>query len=134
MLKPFIAILISAATFLLFTTVHAEEQTNTGQQVDVSELQEYDNFVIQALGLSVERTEGMPVIGPNAEEVGAVEEVLVDSDGQIVAISVEVGGFLGIFEREVVLKLDQVGVQADRQKLTISMTREEVEQLPVWNN
>lgn len=53
---------------------------------------------------------------------------------QFVAISVEVGGFLGIFEREVVLTLDQVGVQADRQKLTISMTREEVEQLPVWNN
>ncbi|MDR5900489.1 PRC-barrel domain-containing protein, partial [Halomonas vilamensis] len=95
--------------------------------------QEYEDYVIPALGLSVDRTDDMIVIGPNAEDVGSVEEVLIDNNGQVVAISVEVGGFLGLLEREVVLPLDQVGVQADRQKLTTPLTRDEIEQLPVWN-
>lgn len=133
MLKSLIMVLFSAASLTAFTTAQAQVQNNAIPSNDVSKLQKYENYVIEELGLSIGRTEDMVVIGQNAEEVGNVEEILVDSSGQIVAISVEVGGFLDLFEREVVLRLDQVGVQADRQKLTVSMTREEIEQLPEWN-
>ncbi|WP_430886901.1 PRC-barrel domain-containing protein [Halomonas gemina] len=40
----------------------------------------------------------MIVIGPNGEEVGKVEEILVNGEGQVVAITVDIGGFLGVVD------------------------------------
>lgn len=49
----------------------------------------------------------------NLEEIGGVQDVLIDRDGNIRGIVVGVGGFLGIAEREVVLGLDQLGFARD---------------------
>ncbi|WP_074445754.1 PRC-barrel domain-containing protein [Saliniramus fredricksonii] len=49
----------------------------------------------------------------NLEEIGGVQDVLIDRDGNIRGIIVGVGGFLGIGEREVVLGLDQLGFARD---------------------
>lgn len=134
MLKLSLAVFFSAAAFLPLAAAQAQEQSGAAPVSDVSQLQEYEDFVIQPLGFSIDHLEDMVVIGPNAKEVGAVEEILVDGKGRVVAISVDIGGFLGVVEHEVVLSLDQVGVQADREKLTVSMTREQLKQLPEWKN
>ncbi len=47
------------------------------------------------------------------EEIGDVQDVLVDQDGNIRGIIVGVGGFLGIGEREVAVGLDQLGFARD---------------------
>jgi|GEM_PF-586945 len=49
----------------------------------------------------------------NLEEIGGVQDVLIDRDGNIRGIIVGVGGFLGIGEREVALGLDQLGFARD---------------------
>ena len=66
------------------------------------------------------------------EEVGDVEEVLTDASGQPVAVSLEVGGFLGIGEREVVVGLDQLQLADD--DFVIDADKAMVEGLPDWKD
>lgn len=134
MLKFPIVLFFSATAFLPLAAAQAQDQNGVVSPPDASELQEYEDFVIPQLGLKIGRIENMPVIGPKGAKIGEAEEVLVDSRNQPVAITIEIGGFLGIGEYDVVVSLDKVGVQADREKLTLTMTREQLEQLPEWND
>ena len=66
------------------------------------------------------------------DEIGEVEEVLVDENGQAVAVVVESGGFLGIGDRESIVMLDQLGLQGDQ--LVTTLSKEELESAPEWND
>ena len=118
----------------------AQQAQTPGQQGTVSmplqpsDLREYEDFVVPRLGVAIDRLEDMDIVGPNGEEIGEVEEILVDGQGRVVAVAAEIGGFLGIGEREVVIGIDQFTVQGDRDALAIAMTREQLEALPQWNN
>lgn len=43
-------------------------------------------------------------------EIGETEDILLDQDGKLVAVYAEIGGFLGIGERDVVIPLENVRV------------------------
>ncbi len=51
---------------------------------------------------------GVDIYGPNNEKVGDVTEVLVDKSGKITAVTIGVGGFLGIGAKDVAVKFDEV--------------------------
>ena len=51
---------------------------------------------------------GVDIYGPDNEKVGDVTEVLVDKTGKITAVTVGVGGFLGIGAKDVAVKFDEV--------------------------
>lgn len=51
---------------------------------------------------------GVDIYGPNNEKVGDVTEVLVDKSGKITAVTVGVGGFLGIGAKDVAVKFEEV--------------------------
>jgi sporulation protein YlmC with PRC-barrel domain len=74
----------------------------------------------------------MDVYSTNGEEIGDIDEVLVNASGQPVAVSVEVGGFLGIGDREVIVQLNQL--RLDGQRFVVSLTREQIEALPRWDD
>ncbi|GGE53894.1 hypothetical protein GCM10007276_33720 [Agaricicola taiwanensis] len=46
--------------------------------------------------------------GANGEEIGEVEDVLLDREGRVIGVAVEVGGFLGMGEKEVAIPVDQL--------------------------
>jgi len=46
------------------------------------------------------------VIGATGENIGTVDDVLLDSEGRVLAIIVGVGGFLGIGQRDVAIPVD----------------------------
>ncbi|MEX2630370.1 MAG: PRC-barrel domain-containing protein [Tistlia sp.] len=93
---------------------------------------EDDARMVEAYGVSVGQLDDMDIYSAAGEEIGEVDEVLMDGDGNIVALVAEVGGFLGIGDKEVVLQLDQVQMRGDR--LTVDMTEEQLEQLPEWKD
>ncbi len=47
------------------------------------------------------------------EEVGTVQDLILDQDGQLVGVIVGVGGFLGIGDKEVALSRDSVDLEPD---------------------
>lgn len=58
---------------------------------------------------------GHRVYGPGGEDVGEVEDVLINRDGQLAALVIEVGGFLGIGGRQIavpprLIRLDPHGM------------------------
>ena len=88
--------------------------------------------MVQSLGVTIDQLEHMDIYGPNGEEIGDVDEVLVDASGQPVAISADVGGFLGLGDKDVVIGLDQVTKDGDN--LKVSMTKEQIEALPEFGD
>ena len=68
------------------------------------------------------------------ERVGDVNDILVD-DGRVAAIVIGVGGFLGIGEKEVSLKPDQVKrmVHSDGETyFTVNTTKEQLQAAPEY--
>jgi sporulation protein YlmC with PRC-barrel domain len=74
----------------------------------------------------------MRVVGADGEGIGEVEDVLIDSTGRVVAVSVEAGGFLGMGDRDVIMQLDSLELRGD--EFATTLTREEVEALPDWDD
>ena len=121
---------LCAAAVLALAPLAAAAQ----QSLDVSGYKEAedDDLVVQPFNLSVDQIEDMDVKTAAGEEVGDIEEVLTDTSGQPVAVSLEVGGFLGIGEREVVVGLDQLQLADD--DFVIDADKAMVEGLPDWKD
>ena len=49
-------------------------------------------------------------INADWDEIGEVEDVVLDETGQVIGLTVDVGGFLGMGEKSVLLPLDDVRV------------------------
>lgn len=76
------------------------------------------------------KLDDMQVIGSNGQKVGEVEEALIDAAGKVSAVVIDVGGVMGVGEKEVVLQLDQLRFENGR--LVTSLTKEQAEALPNW--
>lgn len=54
------------------------------------------------------KLEGLDVYNNNNEKIGDISELLVDDNGQIQAVIIGVGGFLGMGEHDVAVPFDQI--------------------------
>ena len=119
---------VIAATFALGSGGFAYGQTSaTGVHKA-----EDKSVVVKPFNVTIDDFEEMELYGPNGEEVGEVESVLVDASAQPVAIAAEVGGFLGMGEKDVVIGLDQLTQDGDH--LKINMTKEQIGALPDFDD
>lgn len=108
------------------TTVWGEEMR--GQQAEVS-----------ATDLTSDELVGTSIYGPNDDWVGDVSDLALTEDGQIEAVIVDVGGFLGIGNRSVALSMEEIQLRrgeggwfGDELRVYVDSTQEELEQLPEW--
>lgn len=68
---------------------------------------------VQNNDLTAERLIGQTVYGANDDNIGEVDDVLLGSDNQIEGFIVDVGGFLGMGEKEVVISPEKLDIRAD---------------------
>ncbi|WP_088328925.1 PRC-barrel domain-containing protein [Lacimicrobium sp. SS2-24] len=83
-------------------------------------------------GLQASNLLGAEVKTTNNEEVGTVNELIINESGQIVAVVVGVGGFLGMGEKDVAIGWNDVtrtGTNDDKE-LKIAMTRDQLSSAP----
>ena len=83
---------------------------------------------VQALNLMVGQVDDMDVIGADGNEIGGVGNVLGDQTGKAIAISIDVGGFLGIGDKTVILSLSDLTL--DMGRLRTTLTKQQIENLP----
>lgn len=85
-----------------------------------------------ANGMQASDLIGAEVKTTGNENVGPVEDLIIDQNGQIAAIVVSVGGFLGMGEKNVAIGWDQVTASrtADEQELRVNLTRGELGSAP----
>ena len=105
-----------------------------GQQAGSAGLREPAGEVnVTPFSMSSTEVEDMNVLSNTGEEIREVERVLVDENGQPVAVTAEVGAFLGVGRRVVVIGLDRLELKGDDEPdVATSYTKEELRGLPTW--
>jgi sporulation protein YlmC with PRC-barrel domain len=85
--------------------------------------------------LTADDLDGTPIYGVNDERIGEIGEVVLSAEGKISDVIVDVGGFLGIGERHVAMKLGQIALMEDAggsMSGYVTMTKDQVEALDEW--
>ncbi|CAM3795488.1 hypothetical protein RHSA111115_07145 [Rheinheimera salexigens] len=88
--------------------------------------------VLPTNGMHASNLIGMNVKTANNEDIGEVQDLLIDSNGQVAAIVVSVGGFLGIGDKDVAVGWDNVTKSGnnDDGQLRLNVTRENLTSAP----
>ena len=60
--------------------------------------------------LTAEKLQGARVYGPNNEDVGEVNRLVLDGNGQVTRVVLDVGGFLGMGERQIAVTPDELNI------------------------
>ena len=100
------------------------DTTQTGA-IDKSTLTETASTDIRA-----EELVGTTVYGANDEDVGEIGDVILSQDGKVDSVIVDVGGFLGMGEKEVAVGLDNISFMTDadgNNYLYTNFTKEQLE-------
>ena len=134
---PMAALLLlatAAAPVTAQTTRAAPVATGAADGLAVKALRELDddNATVMWNGLTVDQIEDMDIVNAEGDTIGDIEEVLADAEGRIVAVTAEVGGFLGLGDKEVVVSLDHLELQGDR--FMTALTADQLEASPRWDD
>lgn len=98
--------------------------------IDRSTLTEVD-----AAGLSAEELIGTAVYGADEENVGSIEDVILDGE-TVDFVTLEVGGFLGMGDKEVAVSMENLAFMSDEDGemyLYTSFTKEQLEAQPEYD-
>jgi hypothetical protein len=91
-----------------------------------------DDVLVQPFNKPAEDLEGTDIVTQGGDEIGEVKHVLMDAGGQPVAVAAEVGGFLGIGQKMVVIGLDRLQPKDD--DLATTLGKEELQGLQAWDD
>lgn len=64
----------------------------------------------EAAEITADKLEGARVYGPNDEDVGEVNRLVLDNNGQVERVVLDIGGFLGMGEREIAVTPDELNI------------------------
>ncbi|MBL3569294.1 PRC-barrel domain containing protein [Rhodovulum sp. BSW8] len=85
--------------------------------------------------LTAEDLQGQPVIGADGKKIGEIGELVLTDDGKIDRVIVDVGGFLGIGEKQVELAYGELDISHGEDgdlKVTTVQTEDTLKSLPEW--
>ncbi|HIJ61342.1 MAG TPA: PRC-barrel domain-containing protein [Rhodospirillaceae bacterium] len=75
---------------------------------------------------------GKSAYGANGESIGSINDLLIDSKGQVEAAIVDVGGFLGMGQHSVAINWDQMKVTPSDSRVIVSMTKDQLKAAPEY--
>ncbi|HTI87240.1 MAG TPA: PRC-barrel domain-containing protein [Alphaproteobacteria bacterium] len=84
-----------------------------------------------AAGLNINRKDlsSMSIYGSDGKKIAGVDKVLGDNSNQIKAVTADVGGFLGVGSKEVVIPVDMLQKGKDKNQLQTSLTKDQIKNL-----
>jgi putative membrane protein len=110
-----------------------EEQPATAMQGEQEAMETEQQAATEAQQpISIEEVLGAEVVNAAGEEIGEIEDVVLDQNGDYYAI-LSVGGFLGIGEKKVAVPLDELELGEDQVYLMTAATEEQLEQMPEYD-
>jgi sporulation protein YlmC with PRC-barrel domain len=86
--------------------------------------------------LTAEELIGTNVYGPDNQHIGTIGDLVLAEDGNIDALIIDFGGFLGIGVKEVAVGFDDLSFYADannNRSLVLNVTREQMDQAVAFN-
>jgi len=131
--------LIGASALCLFVAACAGSNTvgstniNSAQSVASNQVLtpiKGSTQIIEPLNLPASQLAEMDVYSSDGKFIGNAGQVLADSSGRPVGLSVGAGGFLGLGSHDVIVPLGQLRVQG--QQLIANYTRTQIDTLPPY--
>jgi hypothetical protein len=112
----------------------AEERLQQAeQQADRSLASPETDRALDSLAtIGTEELVGKTVVSQQGEEIGEIEEIVMDNDTQKHLAVVDVGGFLGIGEKSVAVEFDQLELSDDG-RVQSDLTRETLQSQPEYD-
>ncbi|WP_206455277.1 PRC-barrel domain-containing protein [Aurantimonas marina] len=101
----------------------------TGQQAQMTPVTDQSQ-------LTADKLMGTTVYGPNDQTVGEIGDIALSKDGKVDAVIVDVGGFLGIGEKEVAVAMDNLQFMQDANGslyLYTQFSEEQLKSQPEYN-
>ena len=98
--------------------------TSANEPMDLSTWT-YDD--LYANGISIEQMVGSDVYGPDGDDIGEVENVLFNMDGQVLSVVAEIGGFLDIGDTHVNIPWEMVSAEDWSDGIVLPFGEDEVE-------
>jgi putative membrane protein len=80
--------------------------------------------------VSIDEALGSSVVNANGDEVGEIQDVVMKDDAYFAVV--EVGGFLGLGEKDVAVPLDELKLGEDQSYLMSKQTEDQLEQMPAY--
>jgi sporulation protein YlmC with PRC-barrel domain len=87
------------------------------------------------VGIKASKLVGATVKNAKGESIGEIHEIVLAGDGSTQGLVIDVGGFLGINERPVLVKWSDVTIQSDANGAVVvatNMEKTQLEQLPEY--
>ncbi|PYE84753.1 PRC-barrel domain-containing protein [Pseudoroseicyclus aestuarii] len=137
-------LLATAATALaLGTTAYAQDAATTNGLGDV-EITAEDFFASDLMGMdvyaaqSVAETDGMiDAAQQDWDDIGEINDIVLTPEGEVGAVIVGVGGFLGIGEKRVAVSMDEIQTYEDEsgvRYMVVNTTAEALEAAPAFTD
>jgi sporulation protein YlmC with PRC-barrel domain len=108
----------------------AADETQTAA-IDKSQLMEIPTAEIRS-----EELVGTTVYGANDEDIGEIGDLVLSTDGKVDSVIIDVGGFLGVGEKEVAVGMDNLAFMTDAdgdKYLYTTFTKEQLEAQPAYD-
>ncbi len=86
--------------------------------------------IIQPDQVRASKMIGSSVYDVQNRDIGKVQDVILDHDGRVAAVVVDVGTFLGMGGKDVAVRLSDI--KADNNRLTLDMTKEQLQQAQAY--
>ena len=137
-------------TLMMTTAVYLSMATSSFADGHTTSFLDYtvtntDLLASEFIGMRVYRAEGDVDFNANMvadaqtewDDIGEINDVVISTDGDVVAVIVGVGGFLSIGEKDVALDMAQIGIlreadDADDFFLVIKSSTEAIEAAPIF--
>ena len=74
---------------------------------------------------------GSSVYDRNNVKIGSVSDIVLDRDGRVAAVVLDVGGFLGMGSKTVAVNLSDI--KADNNRLTLDMTKPQLKEMATYH-
>lgn len=126
--------MMTAALTFAATAGFAQTAMDTSNLISADQLGEGDIYRMEVTDVEAWDTgRGFAEIDAEWVKVGDIEDILLDRDGKLVGVLVEIGGFLDIGDRDVIVPVKNVRLSVGGEReynLVTNMHEAELEALP----
>lgn len=120
--------LMLATTLSILGVAQAQ---NASSEQDFDSSISYDQYLGEA-DIRASQLIGMAVRNRAGEEIGEVQDLMIGDDDEVATAVVSVGGFLGIGEKLVAVRYDELRISEVTDTLYLGMTRPDLEARPAF--
>lgn len=89
-------------------------------------------MTMQTTQVDAHKIIGRDLVNASNDKIGSIDSVMLGREGKVQAVIVNVGGFLGLRERNVAIDWADISVSQDGKKITTALTKDQLKALPEY--